>query len=72
MVPDASRHLEAAELHETAERRHRAAAQRWTEQGDEELAALELRNAEVERLAAELERDRAALFDARAGRIRRG
>jgi hypothetical protein len=33
--------------------------------GDEEMAELERRNAEVERLAADLERDRAAVLERR-------
>jgi hypothetical protein len=55
------RHLDAAQLHDLAAERHRAAAMRYELMGDDELAALELRNVEIDQRAAELERDRAAL-----------
>jgi hypothetical protein len=60
-----ARHLEAAELHDAAARRHDEAVVRWSAEGEAELVALELRNAAIERLAAGLERDRAAFFAAR-------
>jgi hypothetical protein len=52
-------HLKAAQMHDDAALRHEAAARHWDEHGDPEHAELERRNVEIERAAAQLERDRA-------------
>jgi len=49
----------AAQTHDDAALRHEAAALHWDECGDAEHADLERRNVEIERAAAQLERDRA-------------
>jgi hypothetical protein len=54
-------HLRAVKTHEDAAGRHEEAARRWTERGDLTRADLERRNMELELLAANLERDRAAV-----------
>ena len=56
----------SAEQHERSARSHTDAAALWEQRGDAELAMLERRVAAVESAAAELERDRARLFDERA------
>lgn len=52
-------HEKAARAHTEAAARHEQAAKFWADRGDPELAALERRNAVIERDAAELETDRA-------------
>jgi hypothetical protein len=59
-MPD--RHLKAAQTHDDAALRHEAALH-WDEYGDPEHAELERRNVEIERAAAQLERDRAAFIE---------
>ena len=53
------RHLKAAQTHDDMALRHEKAALHWDEYGDPERAELERRNVEIERAAAQLERDRA-------------
>jgi hypothetical protein len=56
-------HRHAAVAHDEAASRHAEAALFWVARGDEIRADLERRNAEIERAAAVLERDRADLDD---------
>ncbi|HEX6699668.1 MAG TPA: hypothetical protein VF101_02965 [Gaiellaceae bacterium] len=53
------RHLRAAQTHDDMARRHEVAALHWDKYGEPEHAELERRNVEIERAAAQLERDRA-------------
>ena len=46
-------------MHDEAARRHEEAALHWDEYGEPERAGFERRNVEIERAAAQLERDRA-------------
>jgi hypothetical protein len=59
------RHLRAAQAHDDAALRHQGAALHWDEHGDPEHAELERRNVEIERAAAQLERDRADFIQRR-------
>jgi hypothetical protein len=59
----ADRHRHAAETHDAAAGRHDEAAAYWTARGDAVRGDLERRNAAIERAAADLERERAALSD---------
>jgi hypothetical protein len=56
------RHLRAAQTHDVAALRQKEAALHWEEYGDPEHAELERRNMEIERAAAQLERDRAGFI----------
>ena len=53
------RPLKAAQTHDDAALRHEKAALYWDDYGDAEHADLERRNVDIERAAAQLERDRA-------------
>jgi hypothetical protein len=59
-------HLEAAARHEQAARSHERIATYWTENGDDERAALQRELADYERVGAELERRWAALVEKRS------
>ena len=59
-------YLAAARIHDAAAARHGRTAARWLDLGDEERAQLEHRNAQIERAAAILGRDRAALCERRS------
>ena len=61
--PHSERHRLAAARHEAAAL-HDDLAGQFAETGDDELAELERRGAEIERAAAALGRDRAAVFEA--------
>lgn len=56
------RHIRAAQIHDLAAERHEKSALHWDHYGDAEHAELERRNVEIERAAAQLERDRAAFI----------
>src|SRR5262249_50885214 len=58
-----ARHLKAAQTHDDAALRHELAALHWDKHGDAEHAQLERRNVEIERAAAQLERDRADFLE---------
>jgi hypothetical protein len=55
-----TRHLAAAELHETGARMHDDREAYWRERGEERCAELERRAAAIDREIVELERDLAA------------
>jgi hypothetical protein len=59
------RHRQAQRSHAQAAARHAEAAEFWDGQGDPVRAELERRNEAIERDAAELEGDRAALEESR-------
>jgi hypothetical protein len=63
-------HDQASATHAQAAQRHENSAAFWAEHGDDELAALERRNARIEWDAAELEADRARLLRQRGGLTR--
>ena len=58
------KHRHAAETHAEAASRHEEAAAYWRARGDLVRADLESRNVEIERLAAQLEIDKAAVEEA--------